>query len=79
MEILTGTDIPGANKLFSGKVRDIYQADDKHLVIISTDRISAFDYVFPNGIPGKGIILNKISNLWFSHMKFVDNHIVETD
>ena len=79
MEIITGTNIPGANKLFSGKVRDIYQADEEHLVIISTDRISAFDYVFPNGIPGKGVILNKISNLWFSNMKFVENHIVETN
>jgi phosphoribosylaminoimidazole-succinocarboxamide synthase len=77
MGALINTKIPGSKKLFSGKVRDVYNVDQQHLLIISTDRISAFDYVFPNGIPGKGIILNKISNLWFSKIKFVKNHIVE--
>jgi phosphoribosylaminoimidazole-succinocarboxamide synthase len=48
-------------------------------LIVSTDRISAFDHIFPNGIPGKGIILNKISNIWFNSIKFVKNHLVETD
>lgn len=76
---LVKTEIPGAKKLFSGKVRDVYEVDDKHLVIVSTDRISAFDYVFPNGIPGKGVILNKITNYWFSKLDFINNHIVETD
>jgi phosphoribosylaminoimidazole-succinocarboxamide synthase len=76
---LTSTDIKGAKKLFSGKVRDIYEAGPDHLVIVSTDRISAFDYVFPNGIPGKGVILNKITNFWFSKLNFITNHIVETD
>ena len=78
-EAITATQIDGAKKLFSGKVRDVYEADEKHLVIVSTDRISAFDFVFPNGIPGKGIILNTITNLWFSKLDFVKNHIVETD
>jgi phosphoribosylaminoimidazole-succinocarboxamide synthase len=76
---LINTEIPGAKKLFSGKVRDVYEVNDELLVIVSTDRISAFDYVFPNGIPGKGIILNKISNFWFSKIDFIKNHIVETD
>lgn len=79
MDALVTTKIPGVKKLFSGKVRDVYSADREHLVIISTDRISAFDHVFPNGIPGKGIILNRISNRWFSGIKFIKNHIVETD
>lgn len=79
MKAITETNIPEAKKLFSGKVRDIYHADEEHIIIISTDRISAFDHVFPNGIPGKGIILNKISNLWFSNIDFIKNHIVETD
>ncbi|HDP79897.1 MAG TPA: phosphoribosylaminoimidazolesuccinocarboxamide synthase [Spirochaetes bacterium] len=79
MEALTRTKIPGAKKLFSGKVRDVYSADSEHLIIISTDRVSAFDHVFPNGIPGKGVILNMVSNLWFSKVKFIQNHIVETD
>ncbi len=79
MEALTRTHVPGTMKLFSGKVRDVYRADDAHLVIVATDRISAFDHVFPNGIPGKGILLNSISNLWFSKISFVKNHIIETD
>lgn len=79
MEVLVKTKIPEAKKLFSGKVRDVYNVDREHLLIISTDRISAFDHVFPNGIPGKGVILNTISNLWFNNVKFIQNHIVETD
>jgi len=47
------------------------------MLIVSTDRISAFDYIFPNGIAGKGIILNKISNIWFKQISFIKNHIVE--
>jgi len=78
-EAIVTTEIEGAKKLFSGKVRDVYEADAEHLVIVSTDRISAFDFVFPNGIPGKGILLNKITNLWFSKLDFIQNHIVETD
>ena len=78
-EAIVTTQIEGAKKLFSGKVRDVYEVDEKHLVIVSTDRISAFDYVFPNGIPGKGIILNQITNLWFEKLGFIENHIVETD
>lgn len=79
MEALLMTKIPHAKKLFSGKVRDIYKVDDQHLLIVSTDRVSAFDHVFPNPIPGKGILLNSISNLWFSNIGFVKNHIVESD
>ncbi|MGL4370366.1 MAG: phosphoribosylaminoimidazolesuccinocarboxamide synthase, partial [Spirochaetota bacterium] len=78
-DAIINTQIDGARKLFSGKVRDVYEADEEHLVIVSTDRISAFDFVFPNGIPEKGIILNTITNLWFSKLDFVQNHIVETD
>lgn len=79
MEAITRTDVPGAKKLFSGKVRDVYEVDAAHLVIIATDRLSAFDHVFPNGIPGKGKLLNQISNLWFSKINFVKNHLVETN
>ena len=79
MDLITKTNIPGTRKLFSGKVRDVYRVDQEHLLIVSTDRVSAFDHVFPDGIPGKGILLNKISNLWFSSIKFVKNHIVESN
>ncbi len=71
--------LPGIRKLYSGKVRDIYKVDQEHLLIVSSDRVSAFDHVFPEGIPGKGIILNRISNLWFRNIKFIKNHLVETN
>lgn len=76
---LTTIKIPGIRKLYTGKVRDIYKIDQEHLLIVSTDRVSAFDHVFPDGVPGKGIILNRISNLWFKHIKFIKNHLVETN
>lgn len=70
-------EIPEIKKIYSGKVRDLYPVDDEHMLIVSTDRVSAFDYIFPNGIPGKGVILNTISSLWFKNMDFIKNHIVE--
>jgi phosphoribosylaminoimidazole-succinocarboxamide synthase len=79
MEAVTNIKIPGMKKRYSGKVRDIYNIDEENMLIVSTDRVSAFDHVFPNGIPGKGIILNKVSNIWFKNIKFVKNHIVEDD
>ncbi|OHD69047.1 MAG: phosphoribosylaminoimidazolesuccinocarboxamide synthase [Spirochaetes bacterium RBG_16_49_21] len=79
MEALVNVKIPGAKKKYSGKVRDIYIIDKEHILIVSTDRVSAFDHVFPNGIPGKGIVLNKISNLWFKNIKAIKNHIVEDE
>ena len=62
-----------------GKVRDLYDLGEQ-LLIISTDRISAFDVVLPNGIPYKGQILNGLSEFWFDYTKsIVDNHIITTD
>lgn len=62
-----------------GKVRDIYDLDDK-LLIIATDRISAFDVVLPTGIPFKGKVLNKISEFWFNFTKdIIKNHLITTD
>lgn len=60
-----------------GKVRDIYDLGDR-LLMVSTDRISAFDWVLPTGIPDKGRVLTQLSNFWFEHLK-VANHLVETD
>ncbi len=54
--------------LHSGKVRDMYAVDDKHLLIVTTDRLSAFDVVLPTPVPGKGEILNQISDFWFKKM-----------
>jgi phosphoribosylaminoimidazole-succinocarboxamide synthase len=59
-----------------GKVRDIYKVDAKHLLIVASDRISAFDVVLPNPIPGKGIVLTAISNFWFETLAHVvPNHL----
>jgi phosphoribosylaminoimidazole-succinocarboxamide synthase len=59
-----------------GKVRDVFEVDGR-LLIISTDRISAFDYVLPSLIPGKGIVLNRISAYWFQYTKdFIPNHVI---
>ena len=75
---ITKTDIKELKKLFSGKVRDIYEISPKEWLIVTTDRISAFDVVFNEGIPGKGRVLNEISNIWFSRMDFIKNHIIST-
>ncbi|HMK57375.1 MAG TPA: phosphoribosylaminoimidazolesuccinocarboxamide synthase [Dissulfurispiraceae bacterium] len=62
-----------------GKVRDVYEVEE-HLLIVTTDRLSAFDVVLPDGIPGKGHVLNQISIFWFEQMKgIIDNHIIATD
>ena len=79
MKPLINIEIPEVKKIYSGKVRDLYPVDDEHMLIVSTDRISAFDYIFPNGIPGKGVVLNTISNLWFKNIDFLPNHIVESN
>ncbi len=61
--------------LHRGKVRDVYAVDDKHLLIVTTDRLSAFDVVMPNPIPGKGRVLHQISEFWFDHTSaIVRNH-----
>jgi len=78
-KVLTKIELPGLTKKYSGKVRDIYEVDENHFLIVATDRVSAFDHIFPNGIPGKGLILNQISNLWFSKIDFINNHLVETN
>jgi phosphoribosylaminoimidazole-succinocarboxamide synthase len=61
-----------------GKVRDIYRVDQSHLLIVASDRISAFDVVLPDPIPGKGIVLTAISNFWFKRLnQVIPNHLTE--
>jgi phosphoribosylaminoimidazole-succinocarboxamide synthase len=73
------TDIPGLDRFRTGKVRDVYAAGDV-LVIVATDRISAFDYVLGSGIPDKGRILTQLSAFWFEHLRdVVPNHVVTLD
>jgi phosphoribosylaminoimidazole-succinocarboxamide synthase len=78
-KVLLKTDMPEIRFLKSGKVRDIYEVEDC-LLLIATDRISAFDVVLPNGIPGKGRVLTQISLYWFRQMEeIIKNHIVATE
>jgi len=59
-----------------GKVRDIYRVDDTRLLIVATDRLSAFDVILPDPIPGKGVVLTSISNFWFKQLEsVVPNHL----
>ena len=72
--------LTGWRHLRSGKVRDLYSNDKDELLIVASDRISAFDYILPTPIPNKGILLTKLSLFWFELLKdVVPNHIVSTD
>jgi phosphoribosylaminoimidazole-succinocarboxamide synthase len=76
---LLNTSFPGLPPVRRGKVRDLYEAGD-HLVIVATDRISAFDYVLGTGIPDKGKVLTQLSAFWFNLTKgTVPNHVVSLD
>jgi phosphoribosylaminoimidazole-succinocarboxamide synthase len=73
------TDLPGVKLYGRGKVRDIYDAGE-HLLIVATDRLSAFDVVLPTPIPNKGKVLTQMSAFWFDHFRdSVPNHVVSTD
>lgn len=77
---LLRTDFPELELRASGKVRDVYQLDNDHLLFVATDRISAFDYVLGTGIPHKGRVLNQISLFWFDFLRdIVPNHLVTAD
>jgi phosphoribosylaminoimidazole-succinocarboxamide synthase len=70
------TSLRGLEKLHEGKVRDIYSAGADALLIVTSDRLSAFDVVLPDPIPGKGHVLNEISNFWFARTHhIVPNHL----
>ena len=65
------------NRLYRGKVRDTFDLGDGLMLMVATDRISAFDVVLPNGIPNKGLVLSRISDFWFQRTEsVVDNHLV---
>ena len=67
-------------KISSGKVREIYEVDQEKLLIVVSDRISAFDYILPSLIPEKGKILNQLSKFWFDFTKdIIPNHLISTD
>ena len=71
-------ELPGINKLKSGKVRDVFDLGDR-LLFVATDRISAFDVIMPNGIPRKGEVLAQISYFWFAQTEsFQPNHLISS-
>ena len=73
------TEIPGLKSFATGKVRDVYDLGDS-LLLIATDRISAFDVVMANGIPDKGRVLTQLSRLWFQHLRpLVATHYITCD
>lgn len=73
------TDFPGLNLVKRGKVRDLYDLGDSYLMV-ATDRLSAFDVVMPDAIPGKGIVLTQISLFWFKQMEsIIANHLIASD
>src|SRR5580692_5365567 len=70
--------IPSLRRIHQGKVRDIYDVDAEHLLIVTTDRLSAFDVVLPDPIPFKGTVLTQISRFWFEKTRhIVPNHLTE--
>ncbi len=72
--------IPNATLFRHGKVREVYEAGPDQLVMVASDRLSAFDVVLPTPIPDKGRVLTQLSNFWFGRTaKIVPNHLVETD
>jgi len=67
-------------KLMSGKVREVYEVANDRLVIVTTDRISAFDVILSKPVPGKGIVLNAVSKLWFDYTKnCIPNHVISSN
>jgi len=77
--IVTTTDIAGLKKHITGKVRDVYDLGDR-LLIVATDRLSAFDVVMPNGIPDKGRVLTQLSLFWFDLTRDVtENHLMTAE
>lgn len=80
MKVVTKTDITAYPLRSRGKVRDIYEIDDDTLLIVTTDRMSAFDVIMAEPIPYKGVILNKLTLYWMRKFEgIVPNHILESD
>jgi len=70
------TQLKGLERIHQGKVRDLYALDDRHMLIVASDRLSAFDVVLPDPIPGKGRVLTQISNFWFGKTRHIaPNHL----
>jgi phosphoribosylaminoimidazole-succinocarboxamide synthase len=78
MNGMMSVDLPGLRKIRSGKVREVFDLGET-LLIVATDRISAFDCILPNPIPGKGVVLTQLSEFWFRKFDRVPNHFITGD
>jgi phosphoribosylaminoimidazole-succinocarboxamide synthase len=79
-ETVSETALPGLRLLRRGKVRDVYEVDDRHLLVVATDRISAFDCILPTRIPRKGEVLTALSRFWFGRLSHAaPHHLVTTE
>ena len=79
-QTVSETSLPGLRLLRRGKVRDVYEVDDEHLLVVATDRISAFDCILPTQIPRKGQVLTALSRFWFGRLEHAaPNHLVTTE
>jgi phosphoribosylaminoimidazole-succinocarboxamide synthase len=77
-ETLFESDLRSLRRRHRGKVRDIYDVDERHMLIVTTDRLSAFDVVLPTPIPGKGAVLTRLSNFWFARTRHIlPNHLAD--
>ncbi len=75
-QALFQSDLPDLELIYRGKVRDVYAVDQKHLLIIASDRLSAFDVIMPQPIPGKGEVLTRVAKFWFNRTQhLVPNHL----
>jgi phosphoribosylaminoimidazole-succinocarboxamide synthase len=75
---LLQSNVAGLKRIHQGKVRDIYEVDADHMLIVTTDRLSAFDVVLPDPIPGKGSVLTRISRFWFDRTShIIPNHLTD--
>jgi len=78
MDAMLNANIKSLKLLHSGKVRDMFEIDQDHILIVTTDRLSAFDVILPTPIPGKGQVLNTVSDFWFHKLShIVPNHTAE--
>ena len=78
MSSLHTSQLSGLKLIHKGKVRDNYEIDDKHMLIVTTDRISAFDVIMPTPVPDKGAILNAVTRFWLDKLKhIIPNHLAD--
>src|SRR5215207_5201845 len=80
VKTVSETSVQGLNLLHRGKVRDVYEINDEQLLLVATDRISAFDCIMPTPIPRKGTILTALSSFWFHHLgHLTEHHLITSD